>query len=107
MIDLENADLLTLREASKLLPGRPCVATLHRWRLHGVKGAKLQTIKVGGRRFVDIAALERFIAATTDVANGTTNPSRTDKSREREIQRAERELDLAGITETRKEHPDG
>jgi hypothetical protein len=57
--------LLSLREATQLLPGRPHISTLHRWRLRGVRGIRLETVRVGGRRFVSTDALAKFIDETT------------------------------------------
>lgn len=34
-----------------------------RWKIHGVNGAKLETIKVGGRLFTSRAAVLRFVEA--------------------------------------------
>ena len=50
MIDHEAEQLLTLTAAAKLLPGRPNVATLWRWRTAGIRGVKLETFLFGGRR---------------------------------------------------------
>jgi hypothetical protein len=40
-VDFSPETLLSLTEAAALLPGRPHVSTLHRWRLRGVRGVKL------------------------------------------------------------------
>ena len=37
------------------------ISTLHRWRLTGVRGYRLDTIVVGGRRYVIEESLETFI----------------------------------------------
>ena len=94
-IDISSETLLSLTEAAKAIPGRPSVCSLHRWRLHGVRGAKLETVLVGGRRFVSREALERFIAATTAAAAGERPPPRTPRQREKAIAAAERELGIA------------
>ena len=99
MIDLQSQGFLTLKQAARILPGRPHVSTSHRWRTRGVHGVKLITKKVGGRRVVDLAALEAFAAATTAAADGSPAPVRTAKRRQRAIEAAERELDRAGITD--------
>ena len=39
------------------------VATLHRWRLTGVGGHQLKTVRIGGRRYVLDKDLEAFFAA--------------------------------------------
>jgi hypothetical protein len=87
--DLESDTLLSLAEAAKKLPGRPAVSTLHRWRLHGIRGVRLVTCMVGGRRFVSTDAIEQFIAETTAAADGQPLPVRTPRHRERAIQQAE------------------
>lgn len=59
-----SGDFLPLAQAAKQLPGHPSTSTLRRWRREGVAGTKLQCLRVGGRWFVSIAALEEFVAAT-------------------------------------------
>jgi len=68
---LENGDtrMLTLAEASHLLPGRPHVSSLVRWGKRGVNGIRLRLAKVGGRWAVSRAALHEFIVATTAAAD--------------------------------------
>ena len=55
-------ELLSLAEASRLLPNRPHVSTLWRWCRRGVKGVRLQTVIVGGRRYTTAAFLSDFVA---------------------------------------------
>jgi hypothetical protein len=67
MIDPNVEDLLTLTAACGAFPGRRVgLATLHRWRLSGVRGCKLQTILVGGQRFTSRQAIARFIEAQNE-----------------------------------------
>jgi hypothetical protein len=75
------------------------VATVHRWRLRGVRGVRLETIAIGGLRYTSREALERFITATTAAADGATTPApiRSTKQREAAIAAAERELADAGL----------
>lgn len=42
---------------------RKSLATLHRWRLHGVRGIRLETLLIGGIRYTSLEAIDRFIAA--------------------------------------------
>ena len=64
MIDPNVEDLLTLNAACGAFPGRRVgLATLHRWRLSGVRGCTLETILVGGQRFTSRQAIARFIEA--------------------------------------------
>lgn len=100
MIDIEQEELLTLLAAARRLPhGRASkpvhVATLHRWCSHGLAGgARLETVKIGGVRYTSTEALERFI----ENCSATNEPTAlTTRSRQREIARAESELDKAGI----------
>ena len=100
MIDLKTEEVLTLTEAARRLPRRrrgkrPHVATLYRWVQQGVRGVKLEAIQVGGTLCTSLEALQRFCERCTDPSSRP--PSSTSKSREREIKKAERELDAAGI----------
>lgn len=45
-------------------------STLHRWRLRGVRGVRLDTVLIGGTRYTSTEALSRFFAATTAAADG-------------------------------------
>jgi hypothetical protein len=92
MIDIQSETLLTFAEAVHTLPGRPHLSTLHRWRLRGVRGIRLETCLIGGRRFTSREALERFSAATTAAANGEPPPIRTSRQRERDQRQAEADL---------------
>lgn len=98
MIDTTTENLLSFSDAAAILPDRPHLSTLHRWRLHGVKGVQLETVLVGGRRYTSNEALARFIARTTAAVDGdTTGQTITTGRRERDLARVERELSEAGI----------
>lgn len=45
-------------------------STAHRWRKRGVRGVKLETCLLGGRRCTSDQALQRFFADTTTAADG-------------------------------------
>lgn len=100
MIDIQNETVLSLTEAARHLPRRragkrPHVATLYRWAQGGVRGVILETIQVGGTLCTSIEALQRFCERLT---NPDAAPSaRTSRARKRQIARAEKELDDAGI----------
>lgn len=97
-IDLANETPITLAEAARTLPGGAVhVSTVHRWRIKGCRGVRLETFLRGGVRHTTREALERFFAATTAAADGEAIPVRTSKQRERAIQQAEREATEAGI----------
>jgi excisionase family DNA binding protein len=52
---------LTLNEVAKYL--KVHVATVHRWIFQGVRGKRLTSFLVGGRRFIAISDLEDFLQA--------------------------------------------
>lgn len=70
--------LLTLAEAAKLIPGRNGrkihVKSLRRWIVAGVRGARLQAVRVGGVWMTSQAWLDAFAAASTASALGTPCP---------------------------------
>ena len=104
MIDISSEELISLNEAAAILPrrraGRKCaVSTLHRWRLKGIKGVCLETVKIGGVRMTSREALERFIRR---VSSDSERPvpeyaSETPEARERELARIDAALAKEGI----------
>jgi len=64
-MDLEQEQLLTLTEVSKLLPsfkgGRIHVSTLWRWCRKGCKGVRLEYSRLGSRIVTSRPALKRFM----------------------------------------------
>ncbi len=97
MIDHEAEQLLTLTAAAKLLPGRPNVATLWRWRTSGIRGIKLETFLFGGRRMTSREALSRFFERTTAAADGAPVQAETPRQREHAIDRAEKRAQELGV----------
>ena len=94
MIDVTSEKLLTLPEAAALLPGRPSVATLWRWRTRGAHGRRLESLVLGGKVFTSAEAIQRF----AEQRGGADQPAiRTPAARERSIRKAEAELKAAGI----------
>lgn len=98
-IDIETERCISINEAPKHFPGRPNVSSIYRWFGKGIRGARLETIVVGGQRFTSIEAIQRFIRATTANSPGASAPVPRPTSRQREaaIRKAERELERAGI----------
>jgi hypothetical protein len=93
MIDHENEHLLSMTAAAKLLPGRPAVETLWRWRTSGCRGHRLETILFGGRRFTSREAITRFLRAI----NGEPIRSETPRQREKAIDLAEKRAEQLGV----------
>jgi hypothetical protein len=97
-IDLATETPITLAEAARTLPGGAVhVSTIHRWRMKGCRGVRLETFLRGGVRHTTREALERFFAATTAAADGETLPARTSTQRERDIRQAEADCERSGI----------
>jgi hypothetical protein len=72
--DLSEDQPLSLTDAAeflgKLTGRKPHVSTLWRWCLKGCRGVRLESICIGGKRFVTAAALEKFIADSTAARDG-------------------------------------
>jgi len=97
-----TSDLLAERRVSMTELARQLgvtIPTIWRWRQRGVRGIRLETFMLGGRRFTTQEAHCRFVEATTAAADGpqAATPARTNRQREAAIDRAERALDAAGI----------
>ncbi len=89
-IDINTETLKTLSKAARTLPGGSVhVSTIHRWRLKGIRGIRLETILRGGIRYTSDEAIERFFSATTAVADGIAPTVRTSKQRSKAILAAE------------------
>jgi len=116
-IDLSEP-LIPIKDIPGEFPNRPHIATVWRWVKRGVRGVKLETIVVGGRRYTNVAAIERFVEATTGVdptiaATSSHDPTGVDPtiaatsghdparvptpSRRHAVQQANTELDRAKI----------
>ena len=100
-IDIDVEELVHFLEAAKFFPGRkPCIQSLHRWRLNGVTGAngqkiKLETIKVSGLRYTSRQAIRRFIVAQN--ATGEPAPQISPSQRRRQSEAARKALAEIGI----------
>jgi hypothetical protein len=92
-----SRDFLTLTQAALELPGRPHISTLHRWRLTGIKGIKLNTVRVCGKRMVDRLSLQEFIDSVTAAADGAHPQAETPVQHQRAIERAEKRADELGL----------
>lgn len=73
MIDAHNEALLQLREIGANLPRPASVPaphriTVQRWISRGIRGVKLETVRIGGSVYTSREALARFIERTNSVA---------------------------------------
>jgi hypothetical protein len=106
MINIQLEELLTLKDAAQVLPRRrrgrkPHFGTLWRWATSGLKGVKLETIRVGATLCTSREALQRFSESLTalDGQPGAQKKlrTRTPAQRKRALAQAEKTLRDAGI----------
>lgn len=107
MIDMNKEELLSLTEATKTIPPidgkRPHVGSLWRWTSKGVRGVKLDHLRVGRRVVTTREALQRFFQAVAEAPAPERAPQqrkprgRTEKQRQRDIERAKEGLRAHGI----------
>jgi len=64
-IDIANEEVIPISQAPSHFPGHPNVTSVYRWFTKGSRGAKLETIVVGAKRFTSVEAIGRFIERTT------------------------------------------
>ena len=95
MINPNTEDLIPIYEARSEFPQKPSTATLWRWMLKGVRGAKLDSIRIGGRRFTSKEACLRFIAESSAEAEKPVR--RTRRQNEQALENAKAILDEFGI----------
>ena len=91
---------LTFAQASRRLPHHPHPSTLWRWYHQGVRGVKLEAVRLGGRLLTSQEALERFaarLAAVDAIPAGADAPSLSRQDRAVAVARAERFCEDAGI----------
>lgn len=89
-IDLQRERLLTLEQAAQSLPGGVAASTIWRWHRHGLKGHRLETIVIGGKRLTSAEAVQRFADALTaateppsEDGSNATSPGRDETTRRR------------------------
>ena len=95
-IDVANETVITLGEACRVVqPHGVSTATMARWIQRGVRGAKLATVLIGGRRFTSREAINRFISAQN--ADESPTPTVSPAQRTRQAKAAQQELARAGV----------
>lgn len=92
---LLGEELLPLAEAFEKATGRrPSAASIARWRLRGIRGTRLESVRLGGRWLSSTCAVHRFIAACSSPITGESEPQ---PSRQRRMHDAERRLSDRGV----------
>ena len=96
IVEADAGERYSIREFCKLFPGRTgrgiSRATAMRWMLAGVGGVRLESLKVGGARYISRESLDRFIAALNHRPE-VVKPV----DRDREAERTERLLAAEGF----------
>ena len=101
MIDIGKEELIPIRQVPAKLPRRAngkCVhvTAVYRWINHGVRGVKLESLKVGGTTYTSAEALQRFAEGLSHPATLSAPPYSL--ARQREIERVSREVhEILGI----------
>ena len=101
MIDMSEETLIPIGQVPQKLPPRPSgksvhVTSVYRWINHGVRGVKLESLKVGGTTYTSTEALQRFAEGLSHPRDVSTPPYSL--TRQREIERAAREVsEMLGI----------
>lgn len=101
MISVASEQLLTLSQLAKRLPrhrnDRPVhPSTCHRWRSPGVRGVRLECVRIGGIWHTSWESFQRFCDLLTSVAQGSSAgaphpPAAASKGRDHQ-DRVEQEL---------------
>jgi Protein of unknown function (DUF1580) len=95
MIDFTIERLIEIKEAPSFIPGKPHLASVYRWFGKGVRGVKLETALVGGRRFTSREAVQRFVDRLSN-ERGDAVQVRTPRQRTAAAERANAELESSG-----------
>ncbi len=97
MIEIANEQLVPIRDVPKRLPPRSNgrrihISAVYRWAQRGVRGMKLDTVKIGGTTYTSIEALQRFagrqLLGPLDQPSTTTTPA----ARRRQIEAAAKQV---------------
>jgi hypothetical protein len=102
MIDIKEETLVPCSKVSdwceKHIGTRVKRSTVHRWRVRGCRGVKLEPLLVGGRRrYTSEEALERFFHTSTSAADGGDGTMPTPRINEAAHRKAMAYLKAEGI----------
>jgi hypothetical protein len=101
MIDINAETLLTLTQAARLRPasrnGRAThKSSVYRWIARGLRGHKLEAVRLGGTLYTSREALQRWAERLTD-GPSQTPAAAGGSTRRRSAQVADDELDRLGL----------
>ena len=95
MIDIASEQLVPLNEVPKLLPARGNgkrihISAIYRWAQRGVRGTRLEVIRVGGTTYTSREALQRFASPPAEPVQYAKPKTAT---RDRQLESALQRLD--------------
>lgn len=70
MIDFTTETLLTLPQAAEQLPTKPTRATVWLWVSKGIRGVRLEAVRIGRQWVTSTEALQRFAERLTEPERG-------------------------------------
>jgi len=109
MIDITSEQLIPIRDVPGRLPPTPKdkrihISAVYRWMRRGVRGARLESIRIGGFTYTSIEALQRFADRLSEPRHNSQEPRVTTITRQKQIERAEREVrEILGGGQTKKQ----
>ena len=94
MINIGNEQLVPLHDVPKILPARGNgkrihISAVYRWAQRGIRGTRLEVVRVGGTTYTSREALQRFAAPPAEPLQA----ARPNAAREQQIDRAVQRLD--------------
>lgn len=100
-IELEHETLVAFSDArTSFRDGRrKSLATLHRWRLRGIRGVRLETLLIGGIRYTSLEAIDRFIQAQ-NLNDAPAAPVISASQRKQQAEAARTVLKKMGVADT-------
>ncbi|MDZ4685309.1 MAG: DUF1580 domain-containing protein [Planctomycetaceae bacterium] len=93
MLEFDGTDFIPISQAGKHFPSSRSRATVWRWILNGVRGQKLATILIGGRRFTSAAAIQSFL----ERLNPAVADDKVGERRRRQAMAAQHQLAARGL----------
>jgi hypothetical protein len=79
MISIADEKLIPLSETPRHLPKRPNgkrlhISAIYRWIKQGVRGIRLEALRLGGTTYTSSEALQRFASQLSQVAESVPSP---------------------------------
>jgi hypothetical protein len=97
MIGIEDENLIPIRDVPRQIPPRRSgrrvhVSAVYRWMSRGVRGVRLESIKIGGTTYTSTEAIQRFAERLSGQERQPSQGALT-KSRRKRIDDAARQVD--------------